>query len=255
MSIFNYKSQAIFYREKGQKSNEPPLLFLHGWGPDSTSFDFAIDALSDKYHIYALDFPGFGQSPEPKEAWNLDAYTDMVAAFITDNNLKTPILIGHSFGGRVSIKLSQRMALSQMVLVDSAGIKPPRPWHYYLKIYTFKGIRKLSKLPFFHFILKEPLNAYAQKYSSEDYKNASPMMKRILSIVVNEDLSSILENIKVPTLLIWGEHDTATPLADAKLMTERIKDSGLVVFEGAGHFSFTEQPSRFITILDTFIGG
>ena len=91
-----------------------------------------------------------------------------------------------------------------------------------------------------------------RKNGSADYNAASPIMRQCLVKAVNEDLTELIPNINVPTLLVWGEKDDAVPLSDARLMERLIKDSGLVVFEGCGHFAFLEQGGRFCRILDSF---
>jgi len=259
MADYQYNSINIhyeYYRPQSQNlSIKTPLVFLHGWGTEGNTFLPIIDHLSTNYHIYTLDFPGFGSSDEPDFAWSLDQYTDMILAFLGDMKIQSPVLIGHSFGGRVAIKLSDRVSLSKLILINSAGIKPKRHLSYYIKVYGFKLIRQMQKWPVFSYLLKEPVYAYSEKYSSADYKAASQRMKAILSKVVNDDLTKLLPAIDVPTLLIWGDSDTATPLRDAELMTELIPDSGLVVYENCGHFSYLEQAERTVKIVSSFIGG
>lgn len=101
---------------------------------------------------------------------------------------------------------------------------------------------------------EQRLDARRAKAGSSDYANATPMMRRILSKVVNEDLSDRLSSIQAPTLLIWGENDTATPLADAKKMEKLIPDAGLVSFPGCGHYSFLDNPAQFAAVLRSFLG-
>jgi len=252
MSIYNYENLQVNYIRKGSGQ---PIVFLHGWGAEISTFNLLIDELSKSNDVIAIDFPGFGKSEEPKRAWNLDDYANMTYAFIQSLNIEKPTLIGHSFGGRVSIKLSQMMTLNKIILINSAGIKPKRKFSYYVRVYGYKFFRNVASLPLIKWILKEPLEAYREIYSSSDYKQATPVMKQILSKVVNEDLKHVLSKIDVPVLLIWGDQDTSTPLEDAKIMEQLIPDAGLVVFEGAGHFSYVEQPARILTIIRTFVGG
>lgn len=252
MSIYKYENLQVNYIRKG---NGKTLVFLHGWGAEIGTFTHLMDELSKSYDVVAIDFPGFGKSEEPQTPWNLDEYAKMTLAFINDHNIVNPILIGHSFGGRVSIKLSQLMLVDKIILINSAGIKPKRKANYYVRVYGYKFFRNVASLPLLKWMLKEPLEAYREIYSSSDYKQASPKMKQVLSKVVNEDLRDLLPNIKVPVLLIWGDQDTSTPLQDAQIMEKLIPDAGLVVFEGAGHFSYIEQPARILTIIRTFIGG
>lgn len=252
MPIFTYDALQINYERSGSGK---PILFLHGWGTDLQSFSCLSEPLSKFHDVISIDFPGFGKSTEPQTPWNLDDYMKMTLAFINHLNLKKPTLIGHSFGGRVSIKLSEHVDLDKIILINSAGIKPKRKSGYFLRVYGYKFFKTVASLPLLSFILKEPLEAYREIYSSSDYKQATPIMKQVLSKVVNEDLRERLSSIQVPVLLIWGDKDTSTPLEDAKLMEKLIPNAGLVVFEGAGHFSYQEQPSRALTIIETFLGG
>jgi pimeloyl-ACP methyl ester carboxylesterase len=252
MPFYSYDTLKVNYKRQGKGQ---PVVLLHGWGASLQTFDAIFEDLSKKYDVLSIDFPGFGASDEPSQSWNLSEYTDFVEKMLKDLNIQNPVLIGHSFGGRVAIKLEGRIRPKAVVLVNSAGIKPKRAASYYLKVYGFKAFRILAGLPGLKWILAEPLAAYRELYSSSDYKQASPIMKQVLSKVVNEDLRAFLPNFEAPVLLVWGDQDTSTPIEDAKLMSEMIPDAGLVVFEGAGHFSYLEQPARFSTIINTFIGG
>ena len=124
---------------------------------------------------------------------------------------------------------------------------------YYYKVYLFKSIKTLLTT----FLLKESSNKilddYRSKKGSADYKNANHMMRTILSKAVNEDLKHVMSDIKVPTLLIWGKKDTATPLCDAETMNKLIKESGLVAFDNVGHYSFLERPYDFDAIMKNFL--
>ena len=97
------------------------------------------------------------------------------------------------------------------------------------------------------------IQARRAKAGSSDYNQASPMMRRVLSKVVNEDLCHLMPKITAPTLLFWGENDTATPLADAKKMEKLIPDAGLVTVAGAGHFSFLENTPLFLRVAESFL--
>lgn len=231
-----------------------PVVVMHGWGCDHTTVKLIADSLSSSHRVYNVDFPGFGTSPEPPATWGVDDYTRLVERMIAEERLERPALLGHSFGGRVAILAASRSNdYSRIVLVDAAGIKPTRPLKYYLKVYTFK----LEKRLLFLFLGREKgqqfIDRHLGKRGSADYRNSSPRMKAIMSRVVNEDLTSCLPLIKSPTLLIWGENDTATPMADARKMEKLIPDSGLVSFPGCGHYSFLDNQFQFKAVLDSFM--
>ncbi len=231
-----------------------PVVLLHGWGTNIQSMAVITDSLKAQHEVYSFDFPGFGLSTEPETVWDVYRYADFTESALKALNIVNPILLGHSFGGRISIILSSRMPVSKLVLVDAAGIKPKRSFNYYQKVYTYKTFKNLAKTPGLSYLFKEFVADYSKKSGSSDYQNASPIMKGILSKVVNQDLRKHMSNISAPTLLIWGTHDFDTPLADAKIMEKLIPNSGLVTLAGAGHFSYLEQPARFLTILHHFLG-
>lgn len=237
--------------EKGDKT----IILMHGWGCDHiTLASIERTALACGYRVINIDFPGFGQSEEPDDVWGVEQYTRQIEELVRESGIESPTLLGHSFGGRVGILYASRNDVDKLILVDAAGIKPTRTFNYYRKVYTFKAMKRLMYLICGKDKAEQRLDARRAKAGSSDYANASPMMRRILSKVVNEDLKNHMPDIKAPTLLIWGENDTATPLKDAKKMEELIPDAGLVSFPGCGHYSFLDNPMQFSAVLRSFLG-
>lgn len=237
--------------EKGDKS----IILMHGWGcRHSTLASIEAVALSCGYRVINVDFPGFGDSEEPSEVWGVEEYTRQIESLVKALGIEKPLLLGHSFGGRVGILYSSRNPVEKLILVDAAGIKPKRSLNYYRKVYSFKAMKRLMYLFYGRVEAERRLDAKRAKAGSSDYASASPMMRRILSKVVNEDLTHCLPSISAPTLLIWGENDTATPLSDAKTMEKLIPDAGLVSFPGCGHYSFLENPGQFGAVMRSFLG-
>ena len=240
----------LSYIKKGESDNK--ILLLHGWGCNKEIFKTITDYLSNFMEVYAIDFPGFGETLEPQEVWGVDDYSNLVEKFIKQLGIKKISLLGHSFGGRVIIKLATRTNLpfeiDKIILMDAAGIKHTPPVTKKQKFYkkVFPIIKKISP---------KLLNYIKTKVGSADYRNATPMMRDILVKVINEDLKDLIPNINRPTLLIWGDKDTATPYEDAVYMNKNIKDSGIVKIEGAGHFSFLEQPYLVNKVLESFLRG
>ena len=247
--IYSYNDKKIYIETSGEGE---PVLLLHGWGCTHEIFAALQQQLSCKYKVYNFDFPGFGASEEPDHVWGTEEYTRMVESFVLDNNIENPSLVGHSFGGRISIIYASRNKVNRLVLTDAAGIKPKRSFSYYRKVYTFKALKWICNT----FLPKKTAQAIIEKRrkgaGSSDYNNASPMMRAILSKVVNEDLTPLLSKIKAPTLLFWGNLDTATPLSDAKTMERLIPDAGLVIAHGTGHFSFLENAGLFNAVMKNF---
>lgn len=232
----------------------PAVVIMHGWGCNvSTVASIERVAVNAGFKVLNVDFPGFGQSTEPPTVWGVEEYTSMMEHLLALEQIERPVLIGHSFGGRVGILYSSRNDVDKLVLVDAAGVKPRRSLKYYLKVYSFK----LRKNLLIALLGKEKamsrIEAARAKAGSSDYANASPRMRQILSKVVNEDLKHVMPSIKAPTLMIWGENDTATPLSDAKTMEKLIPGSGLVSFSGCGHYSFLDNPVQFGAVLTSFL--
>lgn len=230
-----------------------PLVIFHGWGCNKEMFQFLIDYYKTKYRVFAFDLPGFGESTEPTTTLNTQMYAELMIQAFDYLGIQKPIGMGHSFGGRVLIKMATQIEFSKMILTGSAGIVNKRPLSYYVKVYSFKTMKKIYQLPVINKLYPDAVEKLRKNAGSSDYKNASERMKRILTTVVNEDLRDIFNQVIIPTLLIWGENDTATPLSDAKLMEKGFKDAGLVVFEGGTHYAFLEQKNRFLKVLDAFI--
>lgn len=233
--------------------NGAPVLLMHGWGCDHTTVRSIANALNQEMQVYNVDLPGHGASSEPPTPWGVDDYTLQMEHFLQKLNIKDPVLIGHSFGGRISILLASRNPISRMVLVDAAGIKPKRPLSYYLKVYSFKAAKRLLPIIFGKKTGQKLIDAWRGKGGSADYRNSSPMMRAVMSRCVNEDLTDRLPLIKASTLLLWGDNDKATPLSDAKTMERLIPDAGLVSWPDCGHYSFLDNPRAFKAVLRNFL--
>lgn len=239
------------YTETGDPAG-PPVIILHGWGCEVQTVRSIAACLEDGMKVFCIDLPGHGKTEEPKEVWGTHDFGDFVGEFIKTLDLKNPSLIGHSFGGRTSISYAARNSVDKLVLVDSAGITPRRSLKYYYKVYSYKALKKMVLT----FLGKEKggkiIEKALKKKGSVDYQAASPVMRAIMSRCVNEDLRNLMHRIEAPVLLIWGENDTATPLADARIMEKNIPDAGLVSFPGCGHYSFLDNPGQFRAVLRSF---
>lgn len=245
-------NQKMAYAVQG--SGPRAVIVMHGWGCTSATVASLASYCSDaSTTVYNLDLPGFGKSPEPQSAWGVDDYCRAVESFAKQLNIVNPVLVGHSFGGRIAIMYASRNAVSSVILVDAAGIKPRRSLKYYIKVYSFKAMKHLLPLMVGRQRAAAVVERRRAKSGSDDYRNSTPLMRAVMSRVVNENLKHLLPHIQAPTLLIWGSRDTATPLSDAKIMERLIPDAGLVCFEGAGHYSFLDEPVRTSAVIASFL--
>ncbi|MBD5247092.1 MAG: alpha/beta hydrolase [Barnesiella sp.] len=243
----------MLYTVEGEGS---PVVLMHGWGCTHETVKSIEDICLKSHKVYNVDFPGFGASTEPADdgnVWGVEEYTRMIERLAEAEGIENPILIGHSFGGRVAIVYASRNKVDKIVLVDAAGVKPRRKLSYYIKVYSFKLAKRWFKLVYGKEKGERHIEKMRNKRGSSDYANSSAMMKAILSKVVNEDLCHLMPKISAPTLLIWGKNDTATPLSDAKKMEKLIPDAGLVAFDDCGHYSFLDNRPGFAAVLNSFI--
>ena len=242
-------NKKIHYEVEGEGY---PVVLLHGWLANLKTMGPIANGLKQKFKVYNIEIRGFGESDLPDEPMNTDSYGDFVKNLLEALNIEKPILIGHSNGGRAIINAVGRGLVEpkKVVLIDSAGLKPKRSIKYYIKIYTFKAGKNILKiLPG----TKKLQDKLFKKFSSDDYKNSPEVLRKTMSIILNEDQKKYLPNIKAPTLLIWGENDTATPIADAKTMEKLIPDAGLVEYKNSGHFSYLDNIQNCNVVLNEFL--
>ncbi|OGE30701.1 hypothetical protein A3C59_03225 [Candidatus Daviesbacteria bacterium RIFCSPHIGHO2_02_FULL_36_13] len=218
------------------------ILVLHGWTYSTEKWDPFMDIISSKTDVELLKIPGLTEKLEA--VWNLDNYVEWLKTKIGDSKV---ILIGHSNGGRISLAFANKYPekVSKLILIDSAGIYhnelPIR-----LKRLVFKIIAKLGK----KIINSEKLRKILYKLSREgDYENASPTVKKTMLNLITTDISFLLPEIKIPTLIIWGENDNTTPLKDGALMHKLIRGSKLKIISGARHSPQFTHPKEVAKII------
>lgn len=249
------KELSVHYEVFGEGE---PLLFLHGWGAPFQIYRPFLNKLAAKYQVIALDFPGFGLSEEPLEAWNVNQYAEMILEFVHKIEIEPKYLICHSFGGRVSIKLlsekKNQFHVEKLVLMDAAGVRSKKGLRQQLREKSYKLAKRIYSIEIISKMYPDLLDEMRAKRGSADYNNASPVMKATLVKAVNEDQRDELKNIEPQTLLIWGEKDTATPMEQARVMEREIKNVEMVAYPGAGHFSFIENSEDAVAKITGFLG-
>ena len=238
---FNHDDITLYYEK--YSNHKQSIIILPGWGETRNTFTYMISFLQNYFTVYVIDYPGFGNSPFPNKDLTIYDYSNLIYEFIKEMNIKNPILIGHSFGGRIITTLLgyYKYKFSNIILLNSAGIKPKRTILKKLKNSYYKLLQKLGNL--LPKKLKSKWKNYLfNKFASTDYKNLNDNMKITFKNVINEDLTPYLKNIKTKALIIWGDKDDATPIKDAYTFNKYIKDSELIILKNATHFSYLEQP-------------
>lgn len=230
------------------------ILMLHGWGASMETFAFLIKHLSQRFRVTAFDFPGCGGSDTMTEPWDVEEYAVLTVKLIERLGLKDPILIGHSNGGRVIMQLCGAGMLSpeKIVLFGAAGIKHKKTLRQKLRQTAFKAVKHLLLLPGIKNHSAGLLERARAHFGSADYRSAPEVLRQTMVRLLARDMRPLLPNIKASALLIYGENDTATPVGDAEIISSMIKDSGVCVIKGAGHFCFIDSPCETAAILDSF---
>ncbi len=229
----------------------PPIILLHGWGTNYHTFDYICSYLEKDFTIYLIDLPGFGKSEEPMYVYSLNNYVHFLFTFIDELQINNPIILGHSFGGRIAIKYASiSKNISKLILVDSAGIKKKRTIKQLFSILKYKYLK-------FYYRKTKNITKYNQLTTTSgslDYVSSSLIMKGILSKVIKQNLKPCLSKINVETLIIWGRDDLETPYKDALIMKKKIKNAGLITFDDVGHFPYLERKNYFKIILKKYLG-
>ena len=241
--MFEYKNIKINYTINGDKNNDG-IVYLHGWGQNIEMMEPIAKPFYDTNYCLIIDLPGCGKSEEPKEIWDLDDYADMVNALVKELKMKNISLIGHSFGGKISIVYALKYKVKRLVLLASPYKKKIKKDSTKTKI--LKGLKKVP-------VLKNFANVAKKYIGSTDYKNATPMMRDILVKHVNTDLSKDVSKINCSTLVIWGTNDSDAPYEDALELEKEIKDCGLITYEGCTHYAYLERLNQTISVLKSFL--
>ena len=242
MAYLTIDSIHSYYTIQGEGD---PVILLHGWGQNTTMMQFIQDHLSSRYQVINLDFPGFGQSEEPKRVYGVDDYAQWLRSLLQQLNITIPpILIGHSFGCRVALVYASKWPVKKMVLTGAAGIREKQSLTTQAKVKLYKLGKKVAP---------KLAAEYAKKVGSSDYQQTSGVMRGTFVKVVNQDLKPLLPSINVETLLVFGDQDDQTPLWMGQMMEKLMPNAGLAIFKGQGHYAYFIEGARFLRVLDAFM--
>ena len=233
----------VNYTNYGNKEGKT-IVLLHGWGQNIEMMKPIGDALKKDFNIIIIDLPGFGESSEPTYTWKLDDYVNCVKTLLDDLKVNDPILIGHSFGGKIALLYASKYSCQKLVLFASPFKKEIKK----LSLKT-KLLKKAKKIPG-----TEALAKFAKKHiGSTDYKNASETMRNILVEHVNLDITDEVKKIKAATLIIWGTNDDIVNYNDAYELEKLISNAGVVIYENCTHYAYLENLKQTVNVLNSFL--
>lgn len=239
------KGMEVNYKITGEGK---PLLLLHGWGSNSEKWQKVADLLAkNSLRVIVPDLPGFGKSDKPSTIWNYDEYCDFIGKFVLTLNLEKFYLLGHSFGGALAVKCSIKFPekIEKLFLVSAACFrrKAVRKKIFYiiakiLKIFAFLPFYSSMRKGFYKFIVRK-----------SDYPYTEGIMKKIYLKIIKEDLSDILSQIHIPSLIIWGKEDKITPIEEAYSVKDKIENSKLEIISGVGHDLNSKSPEKLSELI------
>jgi pimeloyl-ACP methyl ester carboxylesterase len=241
------------------------LIILHGWQSSAKRWEKVKEIIEENgIRVICPNIPGFKNGNELEKPWNLDNYIDWFSDFVIQSKLEYPdiedgfYLLGHSFGGRMTIKIASKkiFKLNGIILVSAAGIKRNQTIHSEIMGLAAKLIRAFNvgdspisrntynflRIFFYRYIIRKT-----------DYLNAKGTLNDTIKNILAEDLKEVLCDISEPTKIIWGDKDRITPLRDAYLMKERIKNSHIDILKGIRHTPYLECPEKLANLIVKFI--
>jgi len=230
-------------------ASKPPVVFGHGWGRSYRDFIPVAEALAPVANSYLIDFPGFGDTPRPDETWGTEDYAEHILGFMrAEHGLAHFTWVGHSFGGRVGMRIAAKHhhAINHLVLVASAGVSRTRSsWQ------KLKGRQRGLEFKFRKAMAAgdEALQALESKYGSVDYIHSRELgLRDIFVKTVNEDQTEALPQIQCPTTLIYGGHDHETPVEIGEKLAAGIPNASLIVCPHYDHISILDRGRHQIAL-------
>jgi pimeloyl-ACP methyl ester carboxylesterase len=228
------------------------VLILHGWGDNSRGLEDLQSALATQFDVIVLDLPGFGGTQAPTDAWGLSEYAGFVAAALVKLKEKPYAIIGHSNGGAIAIRglANTTLQAEKLVLLASAGIRNQyNGRNLALRVAAKTGKALTKPLPR---SLQKKLRATAYRKIGSDMLVAEHMQETFKR-VVTDDVQGDTAQVKIPSLLIYGYNDTATPVQHGELLQSGLRHSELHVVPEAGHFVHLDQPKEVTNLIQEFL--
>lgn len=231
------------------------LIILPGWGGDRTTWEKFIEQPKKKFSTICIDLPCFGSEPCPSEVWGIEEYSNFVEKKIIALQIDRPILLGHSFGGQVAVKLasSGRLPLAGLVLCAPPVYRPAN----LIRRSIFYLPAKIGKL-FFRIPLTQrwsptAKNLFHRLIGAQDYEKSSGINREIFRKVIREDVSHSLPRITTPTLIVWGTRDRYVPVRYAKKIASAIPKADLKFIPGGNHGLHLQQPEALLAHIENFV--
>lgn len=232
------------------------IIILHGWNLSGERFSPLSSLLEKKgYRVFAPDFPGFGKAPPPDKPWHVQDYAKFLAGYIQKKGIKNPILIGHSFGGRVALKFVEAnpSGAKKIVLTGTPGFSPipSKKLMVFLVISKIGGL--LFSLPGLRGKEDEARKFLYKLAGAKEFLRAEGVMRQTFKYIVADDLQSAMKSVRIPCHMVWGEKDVIVPLSVPKRMGSLITHAAFTIIPDTDHGVPFRQPEVFFKAIHSFL--
>jgi pimeloyl-ACP methyl ester carboxylesterase len=258
----------IHYVERG--SGDRNLILIHGFCSSTFTWNDVIGPLSEHFHVYALDLPGFGFSDKPRDFdYDYENFAHAVRRFMDEKGIERATLAGNSMGGGVTAKFAALypQRVDRVILVDSAGyphegkgamplklLGAPLLGRFLFSLNSPGAMKIILQRTSFHDDAKVTDERARAYFDAFRVNGAGRAAKKTIVNIAASSLRDDIKKITAPTLIIWGENDELIPPEIAEDFHRDIKGSKLVVIPNCGHLPEEEKPEAFVAAVLEFMG-
>lgn len=221
-------------------NKENTILFIHGWGCNKKYMHNLAYNIKN-CNCLLIDLPGFKENELFKSPKSFEEIAQIILNFINKNNFRIDYIVGHSFGGKLAVYLSNQIKLKHMFLIAASIYNKKRHLNYYIKVLAYKLLKRFKCM-----------RKYLNNFGSDDYKILSPIMKKTMSNVINYKMYCHLKANKTPTTLIYGINDKITPLYIAYKTKKHLFDCNIIKIKG-DHFAYLHNITFLVNIIESVV--
>lgn len=232
------------------------VIILHGWNLSGSRFEPLAQILRPKgYRVFTPDLPGFGDEPSPKEPWHVADYATFLTKYIESHTIQKPIVIAHSFGGRVALAFTQMYPEipKKLVITGTPGysLVPQKKMNFFLVLAKIGGV--LFMLPGLYLLSDFARKVLYRLAGVNEFYRAEGSMRQTFKNVVTDDLTAAMRSVRIPCLLVWGELDTIVPVRVAEKMRDTIPKAQLIIIPDMNHDVPFKHSKAFASYLWNFL--
>lgn len=255
----------VHYYEGGPQGAET-ILMIHGFGADKDNWLRFSRPLTARYHVVALDLPGFGDSSKPEASYDVGTQVERLNAFAKAIGLHKLHLIGNSMGGHIAALYAARHPeeVLSVALLNNAGVNAPQASELFKRLdrgdanpLLVRNADDFSNMLDLLFVEKPPLPGSLKQYLAERAMASHDFNQKIFNQLRERyiPLETELAKIQVPTLLLWGDQDQILDVSSIKVMQPLLKQPSVVIMQACGHLPMIERPEEtaehYLAFLDS----